>query len=189
MTILACGGNDSPSGPGDGNGDGETVTLMSGADPSTWEFADTGADRYGPYWQNGVFRSRAWQERIPPYGECRTYGGSATVISRGRLDLTRYRTARVTFRVVGNLASNAYGSYRLRVLSHVPGSPGLDVVNDRLWGHQGRDQERPVELSLENALGLREASIELYYSVGFDVRECGVESRVEIHDFRVEATE
>lgn len=176
LTLINCGGGDDTQSPGGGNGKEEVV--LSAKNASDWQGNITRThntdSRCSPYdiehpsiasiLSNGVFRIEA---NSHPSGTCcvsETY--HVQIETTDVVDLTPYKAAR--FKATITLYCQRYvaiGGYRaivrIYLRSHVPGSNGLTLMNYNFYANtSGETREvRELDLSLENALNLSEASI------------------------------
>jgi hypothetical protein len=181
VVALNCGGGDS-AGPGDGSGGGEK-TVLSAATSDGWSMTLHGTERrdancttytfdstnIGDVWIAGGF-SVVTQSRTGnnccqgQYKYCR--------IESKRFDLSGYTKAR--FRATLRMYSEHYvepGGWRIHTLlglkSNVPNSPGLDLINEDLYAEFAGETlvEKNIDVSVENAIGYKEASISMSFEV------------------------
>lgn len=182
--IFTSCGSDNGSGPGDGNGGGE-VTVLSAASSSGWTVEDffveekTGADceyhsyhstEIGSVWIPGGF-SLVTQSQ--PGLNCCDYERKNCQLTSKKVDLTPYKTARIQGKIRFYNEHYFDGAgvdalIKVYVVSNVPGSPELTVVyrSSVISPAQGETvSEESFDVSLENALTYREASVLIYMGV------------------------
>lgn len=165
LILGACSGDD-PAGPGgngdgDGNGSDEWTVLIDIAVAGDWieyeDSPDSPGDRFHSSFENGVLK--VWVEQ----GYNRVIDGSATLTSK-HVDLTNYSEARLRFTLRGYHSTPSTANVEARVLSFVPGTPGQGLVYDYTayaGGNPTQPQEETFDVSMENALGISEAALEV----------------------------
>lgn len=181
LILGACSSDDS-TGPGDGgndddNGSDEWVVLVDENNPADWTDID---QQYGNdlcSFSGGVLRVES---------EMGIHGmrNSRIVITSKHVDFTQYSQARIQFTLRAHHESG--GVTRLvdvQIISHVPGTPGLRCCGISLSAYNPNPpssyfKEESYDISLENALGISDATIKVdllqntyedYYNPGSDV--------------------
>lgn len=164
LALLSCGGGDGPTNPPGNGGNGSLVTLLDASRPEDWIPSCSSCYRD---WERcsvrgGVFTVADTTRYDSAERACLSsafYG--CTWTSRTHIDFRPYESARLQFSV----RVTDYGSHSIVwavVHSNVPGTPDLPLPTTALLPREPyATWEQLVDISLENALTFREATLEL----------------------------
>lgn len=139
LPLLACGDDDkNPTGPGG------TVTLLDSRDAGAWTAVQLDTMNCGL--QDGAFTSN---------------GQNPSTWRSRRIDLTPYGSVRL--RCAMTVPTAAHVVFDLSLESNVPGTGDLEILRVQ---YLPAVADSVIDLSLENALGLREASLRVHIQGG-----------------------
>lgn len=195
VTVLSCSKDDgTPADPNDDGAGNQTVTVISMAKKDAWTYQTTLPGWPYTSWENGVFKCSVAIDGTPP--SCRSLDRSCTARSANRIDFTQYKTCRVQFHAYARadaFAGNATAKVTVVVLSNVPATPDLEVVET--WAASSNSQadelDQTFDLSIENALGFHEGTVIVHLQTFLNEPQhsiCQSESFIEIHGFKVVGT-
>lgn len=183
LLVPAC-GNDDATGPRGGNGGGEK-TILSAETSDGWSCHFYISERSGPrceyyrqyeseriedFWIPGGFRISTRSDRGT---DCNNYQEKRGTITSGKIDLSGYETVRLKAHLTFYEDHQAgYGEIRATLYSNVTNTPDLvGIINERFHAETGGVPiEKDIDVSLENAIGYKEATIVLQFRVYVD---CG----------------
>jgi len=198
LTVASCGGGDDPASPpgNGGNGDDGTVTLLDASQPQDW----TPSCSFCIPWErcflsNGVFIVSDSTRYDASQRDCDSQAPlGCTWMNQTQLDFRPYDSARLQF----SLHVVAYGAeshIRAILHSNVPGTPDLTLVSERFYPQTPYPWEKAYDISLENALLFREATLEIgltHQASGSPTptfpAECPHETSASIYGLRIVAT-
>ncbi len=205
LVLPGCGGDDG-TGPGDGNGGGEK-TILSAATSDGWTchfyitevsgpsceyYRQYESERIEDFWIPGGFRVATRSARAT---DCCNSQGKRGTITSGKIDLSGYETVRLKTHLTfyeDHWVSGTYGEIRVTLYSNVPNTPDLlRVIDEHFVAVSGLPTliEKDIDVSLENAIGYKEATIEIRINVNGG---CGGywlnDLSVEVGNFRIVGT-
>jgi hypothetical protein len=184
FSLIGCGEQNTPAGPGDpGNGDG-LVTLLDATDASEWSCEIPGSSNCN-YCQvtSGAIVVRDSTYLNPDSRRCNSLGGRCTFRLVHRLDFRPYESARLQCHIERSDAPFG-AAVSIWIRSNVPGTPDLNVYSTMA------SRPEDVDLSLENALTYAEATVEIIanaYASGEPSQGCGDTASIVLSNFRVVA--
>jgi len=161
LPLLACGDDDkNPTGPGG------TVTLLDSRDAGAWTAVQL--DTMNCSLRDGAFTSN---------------GQNPSTWRSRRIDLTPYGSVRL--RCAMTLPTAAHVVFDLFLESNVPGTGDLEILRVQ---YLPAVADSVIDLSLENALGFREASLRVHIQGGAETTFPWRAVRLTAADLQVIAT-
>jgi hypothetical protein len=208
LSVASCG--DDGTGPSDGN-IGEEKIVLSARTSDGWTchfyidetstpyncagyYRQYESERIEDFWIPGGFRVLTHSTRGPAY-DCCSYQKKEGKIMSGKINLSGYKTLRLKTHLKFDADSytnpGGYCDVYVTIHSNVPNTPDLlGVINEYFSARQGPVYtiEKDIDVSLENAIGYKEATIEIRVKLMGGCGGLNNDHSIELGDFRIVGT-